>query len=863
MRNIVEELFHAVADLSPEARATYFSERHVDDATRRDVEALLEFDSLASQPLKREIGEVAERSMTALDLRSMRCGPYRLKDLLGRGGMGAVYFAERVDGEVAQGVAVKLLRPGADDPELRRRFLAERQILATLSHPNIARLLDAGHREDGQPYLVMEYVKGKAIDVYSTELGPRSKIALFLKVCGAVSYLHRNLVVHRDLKPSNILVTEEGEPKLLDFGIAKMLDLATDSTVTVARMLTPDYASPEQVTGGAMTTATDVYSLGAVLYKLLTGSSPHQFGAGESGGGVALAISSGNIAPPSKLAPAVKGDLEFILMKALRREPQERYATIDQFAEDLENYLESRPIGARKGDTWYRTEIFLRRHWMLLAAVALAVLSLATGLAVANRERLVAQRRFMDVRQLSNKLFDIDTEAGKLAGSTRTRQLIVDTSLEYLRRLSADAQSDPELALDVGYAYIRVARVQGVTVGANLGQSEQAEQSLIIAERFIDFVLASQPWNRIAMLRAAQVAHDRMLVARSRSRDEQALLFARKSAAWLEKFHVGKDDQAETTAVLRTYLNVADQHMYGRQFEDALRLSRQGAEAAAVLNDRSNYRGTFHWVSAEVFRRTGRLDQSLNEIRESVRLLEPRPGDADQGSNLNFALALVKEGSILGEDNAISLGRMEEAVAMLNRAFDLVDALAHKDPNDQAPRSRLAMAGIAMANILRHSDARRALTIYDHTLQHLGEIKDNESILRYEVSALAGSSYALRSLGRAGEAKQRLDAAFERLRRVNSYPAEKIKPGSEPDVTLSALADYQAAQGDVSGAIDIYKKLLGKMEAWGAQPDTNLTDAVAISRIYAALGLDARRIELWRAWDARIPNNPFIRGQLP
>jgi tetratricopeptide (TPR) repeat protein len=253
----------------------------------------------------------------------------------------------------------------------------------------------------------------------------------------------------------------------------------------------------------------------------------------------------------------------------------------------------------------------------------------------------------------------------------------------------------------------------------------------------------------------------------------------------------------------------------------------------------------------------------LNEIRESVRLLEPRPGDADQGSNLNFALALVKEGSILGEDNAISLGRMEEAVAMLNRAFDLVDALAHKDPNDQAPRSRLAMAGIAMANILRHSDARRALTIYDHTLQHLGEIKDNESILRYEVSALAGSSYALRSLGRAGEAKQRLDAAFERLRRVNSYPAEKIKPGSEPDVTLSALADYQAAQGDVSGAIDIYKKLLGKMEAWGAQPDTNLTDAVAISRIYAALGLDARRIELWRAWDARIPNNPFIRGQLP
>ena len=188
-------------------------------------------------------------ALARLEPKDLPCGPYRLGDLLGRGGMGTVYLAERVDGEVAQRVAVKLLRPGADDPELRQRFLAERQILATLSHPNIARLLDAGHREDGQPYLVMEYVEGKAIDVYTAGLGIRQKITLFLKVCAAVGYLHRNLVVHRDLKPANILVTDEGEPKLLDFGIAKMLDLTTDSTVTGMRMLTPDYASPEQVAG--------------------------------------------------------------------------------------------------------------------------------------------------------------------------------------------------------------------------------------------------------------------------------------------------------------------------------------------------------------------------------------------------------------------------------------------------------------------------------------------------------------------------------------------------------------------------------------------------------------------------------------
>src|SRR6202044_477859 len=202
------------------------------------------------------------------ELKDLHCGPYRLGNLLGRGGMGSVYMAERADGGVRQRVAVKLLRSGADPPQFRAFFLSERQILAKLSHPNIARLLDAGHREDGQPYLVMEYVEGKTIDVFAAGISARQKIALFLKVCAAVSYLHRNLVVHRDLKPSNILVTEDREPKLLDFGIAKILDMGGDATVTSVRMMTPEYASPEQAAGGRMTTATDIYSLGAVLYKL-------------------------------------------------------------------------------------------------------------------------------------------------------------------------------------------------------------------------------------------------------------------------------------------------------------------------------------------------------------------------------------------------------------------------------------------------------------------------------------------------------------------------------------------------------------------------------------------------------------------
>ncbi|HMJ60136.1 MAG TPA: serine/threonine-protein kinase, partial [Bryobacteraceae bacterium] len=850
----------------------------IDGMTRSEVEALMAFDPRSTDSLEKDIGEVvgqvARQTLEQLEPRDMRCGAYQLGDLLGRGGMGAVYSAERVDGEVAQRVAVKLLRPGADTRQLRQRFLAERQILATLSHPNIARLLDAGHCEDGQPYLVMEYVEGKPIDVYTAGLDIRHKVALFLKVCAAVGYLHRNLVVHRDLKPANILVTAEGEAKLLDFGIAKMLDLTTDFTMTSMRMLTPDYASPEQVAGGAMSTATDVYSLGAVLYKLLTGVSPHQF-EGDSAGAISLAISMGKIAPPSSLAASLKGDLETILMKALRKQPQERYATIEQFSEDLENYLEARPIRARKGEAWYQTRKFLRRHWLPVAAATLAIASLAGGVLLADRQRTIAQQRFVQVRQLSNKLFDIDAEVRRIPGATKARQLIVDTSLEYLRRLSADVQGDSELALEVGNAYLRVARVQGVPISSNLGQMDQAAENLRTAEKFIQSVLASQPDNRTALLRSAQIAHDQMLLARFGSRYQEALALAKKSAERLEKFHAGSDDKFEAAAILVMYLNVADQLMLGRQFDDALRLCRRGSELARSYNNQA-YLGTLLWVSAEVFRSQGDLDKALKDVRESVRVLELAARSADQGPTMNFMLALIYQARILGQDNSINLGRREEAVATLDRAFRMADSIVHQDPNDQASRGRLAMAGVALADILRHSAPGRSLTIYDHILRHMAEIKNNSGFRRFEVSALAGSSYPLRRLGRTAEARQRLDAAFALLRQIKAYPAEKVKPGSEADVALCALADYEADNGYLPAAIATYERLLAKMQAWQPKPETSLADAVDLARVYAALAalrrrahqtslaspLESRRLELWQRWDRKLTNNAFVRRQL-
>src|SRR5262249_30811495 len=280
MKKHVSELFDEVADLTGGARARYFAECHVNDDTRGEVEGVLAFDCGWTTSLERDLGRAAVGAIGQLEQGDGRCGAYRPVDLLGRGGMGAVYSAERVDGEVARRVAVKLLPLGSDCPGLRKRFLAERQILASLNHPGIAALLDAGHTSAGQPYLVMDHVDGVPIDVYAKNLDARNTLRLFTRVCDAVFYAHQNLVVHRDLKPSNILGDKTGQPKLLDFGIAKLLQGEHNSsetsllTMESGGVLTPAYAAPEQVTGGQVTTATDVYALGTLLYMLLTGQHP-------------------------------------------------------------------------------------------------------------------------------------------------------------------------------------------------------------------------------------------------------------------------------------------------------------------------------------------------------------------------------------------------------------------------------------------------------------------------------------------------------------------------------------------------------------------------------------------------------------
>ena len=370
------------------------------------------------------------------------------------------------------------------------------------------------------------------IDRYCDQqkLDVEARIHLFLEVLEAVAHAHANLIVHRDLKPSNVLVSKDGQVKLLDFGIAKLLKgegqegEPTLLTVEGGRAMTPEYAAPEQVTGAAVTTATDVYALGVLLYVLLTGQHPAGSGLRSAADLVKAIVATEPTRPsdavaatkenaeetttnaarrtttPDKLSRLLRGDLDTIVAKALKKHPQERYASVTALADDLHRYLKHEPISARPDTITYRTSKFLRRHWLPVAAAAIIIASLAAGLYEVNRERVISQRRFSDVRQLAGKLLEIDVQVRELPGSSKTRQFIVNTALEYLQRLSADVGGDPDLALEVGNAYMLVARVQGVPTAPTLGQMDQAEQNLHIANGFIQSVLKGQPDNRTACL---------------------------------------------------------------------------------------------------------------------------------------------------------------------------------------------------------------------------------------------------------------------------------------------------------------------------------------------------------------------------
>ncbi|NJL28415.1 MAG: serine/threonine protein kinase [Thermoanaerobaculia bacterium] len=437
----------------------------------REVESFLVYKDRLEGFIEEPVLAAVSRALDDFESLSAgaRVGPYRIERLLGRGGMGAVYEAVRAD-DFEQRVALKLVATNAARAETMRRFRAERQILARLEHPNIARLLDGGATPEGVPYFAMELVEGQPIDRYCEQHGldTRERLQLFLEVCSALQWAHQHLVVHRDLKPSNILVDENGVPKLLDFGIAKLLEqnVASEGEPTHSGLLamTPSYASPEQVLGTPVRTASDVYSLGVVIYRVLTGRLPHELPDGNPLE-VMRAVCEQEPQAPSLGAPkdrrkSLVGDVDAIVLKALRKRPDERYGSVQDLAEDLRRHLEGRPVLARQGTLAYRTSKLVRRHRVGLASLA-AMLVLALGFTTALvfqlRATEKARQRAVGVSEFLIELFqEADPERPAGEAEPTVRELLDRGRRELETSFEQDPETRATLLLKLGEVYYRL-----------------------------------------------------------------------------------------------------------------------------------------------------------------------------------------------------------------------------------------------------------------------------------------------------------------------------------------------------------------------------------------------------------------------
>lgn len=726
----VEALFDAVVHLPPSERSAALAAQGSDAAERAEVEALLE----AHDRLAAAAGPIDDGPLPQLGPGAF-IGSYRLIDRIGAGGMGEVYRAERADGAFDRHVAIKVTRAALAGPDALDRFRRERQILATLDHPRIVTLLDGGVTPQGLAYFVMEHVEGVPLTDYCEQRNPSldERLQLIRRVCEAVDHAHQHAVVHRDLKPANVLVTADGFPKVLDFGVAKLVDeqVTADHTAGVLPApLTPNYASPEQIRGLPVTTASDVYSLGVLLYEAVSGTRPYDTGGRTLDRVLQIvvdtepdrpsrAMGTRTLGQPAYGSRQLRGDIDAIVMKALRKDPEERYASPRDMAEDLARVSRRRPVTARPPSAGYVARRFVARNRTLVAGAVLAMAGIvvALGIAlwqwqVAREEQAGAERRFAEVRQLANKvLFDYQEALRVYRGPSDVRARMAADSLAYLDALSAE-RSDDELLLEVARGYMAVADVQGNTRAGSIGDVEGAMKSLDHAERALDDLLSRRPGlpraqelhaelgcvsSRIDVVRAA--AHARRcvdaLTPLVAGRDAADPLDLRLGEAHLLLLETG--DMSQAAAVAKVFEPLVDRPQAGlrRRSRQALALMHRlvgldaldrGESARALAEGRAALQSVMPLVTtpdvlpmerAFSLQLMGRAALALGDepggrasLEEAVRLarvaLEQNPGDAFIQDRVVLAYAELVAG-LLTLDRAAAMRRASEAVALLPR----------------------------------------------------------------------------------------------------------------------------------------------------------------------------------------------------
>ena len=705
----IKQIVHQALEYEPGQRAVYLAE-----ACAGDSALLLEIESLLASPEKsRKFLEtlVLEDETNWLTdhfpdtAEGTRISAYQILHEIGHGGMGTVYLAARSDDQYDQKVAIKIVKRGMDTDFILSRFRNERQILANLDHPNIGRLLDGGVTSDGRPYFVMEYIEGKPFDEYcdTHHLSITERLQLFQKVCAAVHYAHQNLVVHRDIKPSNILVTGEGIPKLLDFGIAKLVH-PTDTdetleTLTVQRVMTPEYASPEQARGERITTATDVYLLGLLLYELLTGHRPYRFTSrlpeevakvicekdpprpstvvtrealiqprDEFAKLTPEIVSQTREGRPEKLRRRLSGDLDNIVLKALNKEPQRRYASVEQLSEDIHRHLAGMPVIARKDTLGYRTVKFVSRHKAGVGVAILLILTLLSGILstlwqarVARVERARAEKRFGDVRKLANSfMFEIHDAIENLPGSTKPRELLVRRALEYLDSLAREASGDLTLQHELARSYLKVGDVQGYPLGANLGDTPGALASYRKALLLCESLVSASP-NNHSFRKDLLISYERM---------GDSLIATGETAKALE------------------------------QHRKALEISKALFSADPSEPTRRRTLGVSYVKLGEALTANGDRPQALQAFRKALDMAETSNASdaASPGTRRLIAVIRVKLGELLTET-----ADFPDALANYQKALELREQLAREDSTNAQAKRDLAASYEKLAAVMANT----------------------------------------------------------------------------------------------------------------------------------------------------------------
>jgi non-specific serine/threonine protein kinase/serine/threonine-protein kinase len=778
----VKSVLAGALEIQPYERSGYIERTcGTDSSLRQTVERLLlqekpDAEFLNTGALSKVASVVlAEESPSWI---GRRVGPYQIIEQLGAGGMGEVYRAFRADDQYRKEVALKIIAGGEGAGVVLTRFRNERQILANLEHPNIARLLDGGTTEEGIPYFVMELIEGKPITEYcdSKKLDIAERLKLFLQVCAAVQYAHQRLIIHRDIKPANILVTSDGSPKLLDFGIAKILarDPIADSpetTLPAFRILTPSYASPEQVKGEPMTTASDVYSLGVVLYELLTGRSPYA-AAGTTSNEIARAacdsdplrpslalyrsgtVVDANFRPASaqRIARRLRGDLDNIVLMALRKEPSRRYASVEQLSDDLRRHLDSVPVVARKDTLAYRTSKFFSRHKAGVTGTVAVALALIVGLAfalhenrVARIQRARAERRFNDVRKLANSLmFDIHDSIVDLPGAMPARKLLVSRAQEYLDSLSQESAGDLTLQQELASAYDRVGDLLGFSGTANLGDFTGALQNYKKAIAIRESAAAANPDDDQLAENLLNNYFRLSFVLQDAGDFPGALEDLQKALPLAQRLLTGHPDAHHQDWLAGVYWRQGHVLKAEGEYVRALESFRQGAairEGIAGLDSmppvRSHLAADYVGVG-QMLARTGDPKHGFEKLKKASQILEQLTAAYPTNSTVQEYLA-ESYGYIAAVVD--KQGKTEQALDYDYKANGIFERLLVADPNNALSRDNYGISEIDIGHeLLRKKSAAQALPRFRKALS-IFEKTENKT--HYVIAGLAESYSAL------------------------------------------------------------------------------------------------------------------------